>query len=104
MLIHLTLIGKPGCHLCEDAQAVVDNVLADFRAKYASAAASVEVSLEHKNILDDDALALRYSEEIPVLQIDGKTHGYWHIDADRLMAALEAQLTKPQVQRNDRCV
>ncbi|MEN9606513.1 MAG: hypothetical protein RL605_341 [Actinomycetota bacterium] len=92
MLIQLTLIGKPGCHLCEDAQAVVDNVLAEFKSKYAHAAASVEVALEHKNILEDDALAVRFSEEIPVLQIDGKTHGYWRIDAERLMAALEAQL------------
>ena len=104
MLIHLTLIGKPGCHLCEDAQGVIDGVLAEFKAKYATAAASVEVALEHKNILEADALALRYSEEIPVLQLEGKTHAYWHIDADRLMAALEAQLTNPQIQRNDRCV
>lgn len=103
MLIQLTLIGKPGCHLCEDAEAVVEATIAAFKTKYA-AAATVEVSLEHKNILEDDTLALRYSEEIPVLQIDGKTHGYWHIDAERLMAALEAQLTKPQIQRNDRCV
>lgn len=103
MLIQLTLIGKPGCHLCEDAEAVVARVVSEFQADCAANAATVTVELTQQNILEDDALALRYSEEIPVLQIDGKTHSYWHVDAERLRAALDAQLTKPQIQRNGRC-
>jgi len=35
-------------------------------------------------------LALKHSEEIPVLLINGKMHGYWHVDATRLTAALNA--------------
>ena len=103
MNIALTLIGKPGCHLCEDAELVVRKVIADFLEAY-SDQPSVRVSLAELNILDDEALAMRYSEEIPVLQIEGKTHAYWRIDPARLRAALEAQLTKPQIQRNERCV
>ncbi len=103
MNIALTLIGKPGCHLCEDAEIVVKRVVAEFLAAYASQP-SIQVSLDELNILEDAALAQRYSEEIPVLLIDGKTHGYWRIDPIRLRAALEAQLTKPQIQRNERCV
>ncbi|MEY4741532.1 MAG: hypothetical protein RL672_282 [Actinomycetota bacterium] len=104
MLIELTLIGKPGCHLCEDAEAVVAGVVEEFKSAYATVAPTLRVELAHKNILEDEALALRHSEEIPVLQINGKTHGYWRIDAGRLRAALEAQLTQPQIQRNERCV
>ena len=77
----LTLIGKPGCHLCDDAEAVVTNVLAEFPN---------QTSLTKQSILDDDELFARYSEEIPVLLINGKVHNYWRIDADRLRAALSA--------------
>jgi len=77
----LTLIGKPGCHLCEEAEAVVAGVIADFDG---------EITLVQRNILEDDALFAKYSEEIPVLLINGKVHNYWHIDPDRLKAALTA--------------
>jgi glutaredoxin len=75
----LTLIGKPGCHLCDDAEAVVAEVLSEF---------GNHVSLTKQNILDDDALFARYSEEIPVLLINGKVHNYWRIDPERLRSAL----------------
>jgi hypothetical protein len=77
--IELTLIGKPGCHLCDDAEAVVAEVLSEF---------GNHVSLIKQNILDDDALFARYSEEIPVLLINGKVHNYWRIDPERLRSAL----------------
>lgn len=81
--IQLTLIGKPGCHLCDDAQAVIDSVLAEFE---------VPIAMEKKNILDDDALFARYSEEIPVLLINGRVHNYWRIDPTRLREALQKLL------------
>jgi glutaredoxin len=82
--IDLTLIGKPGCHLCEDAEAAIDRVLASFLA----ANPSVSVSIAQQNILDDTELAARYSEEIPVLLINGKVHNYWRIDEERFIGAL----------------
>ena len=78
--IQLTLIGKPGCHLCDDAKAVIDAVLSEF---------NTAIPVETKNILDDEALFARYSEEIPVLLINGKVHNYWRIDPDRLRAELQ---------------
>jgi hypothetical protein len=84
--IELTLIGKPGCHLCEDAELAVDRVLANFMA----ANPSVTVSIAQQNILDDAELAARYSEEIPVLLINGKVHNYWRIDEERFASALNA--------------
>jgi hypothetical protein len=87
--ISLTLIGKPGCHLCDDARLVVNTVAGQFRSLHAGVAASVQVHIEEQNILDDAELASRYSEEIPVLLLNGKVHNYWKIDPVRLMAALE---------------
>jgi hypothetical protein len=82
----LTLISKPGCHLCEEAEVVVTRVLAEFETEQAS----IRVVLSHQNILDDPQLQARYAEEIPVLLIDGKVHNYWRIDPVRLRQALEA--------------
>ena len=76
----LTLIGKPGCHLCDDARPVIEAVLAEFPS----------VRLEERSILDDSTLAARYGEEIPVVLIDGRQHSYWHVDAAKLRAALAA--------------
>ena len=84
MNIELTLIGKPGCHLCEDAEAAVERVLSSFLPNHPS----VAVSLAYRNILDDVELANRYSEEIPVLLINGKVHNYWRIDEERLSVTL----------------
>ena len=78
----LTLIGRDGCHLCDDARAIITSVLAELDDS------------EEKRVLvevdiDSDADALRaYSEQIPVLLIDGKVHNFWRIDRDRLLAAL----------------
>jgi glutaredoxin len=75
----LTLIGKPDCHLCEDALAVVETVLVDYPA----------VTLEQRSILDDAALLEKYHDEIPVLLIDGRVHNIWRVSETRLRTALE---------------
>lgn len=83
----MTLVGKPGCHLCDDAREVVTAVVADL-----GHAADLTIVLEEKSILDDAALHERFVEEIPVVLIDGAVHNYWRIDPVRLKAALlEAQ-------------
>ena len=84
-LIQLTLFTKPGCHLCEEAKTVVDSAIEQFKSEH-----SLEepIELTEVNILEDQALLEQYGEEIPVLQINGATHAYWRIDAERLMTAL----------------
>ena len=84
--IRLTLIGKPGCHLCDDARVVVQAVVAEVEATDAAP----RISLEERSILDDVELADRYAEEIPVLLIDGEVHDYWRVDPVRLKTALLA--------------
>lgn len=83
--IQLTLIGKPGCHLCDDARAVTDQVVAEFLRS----ASGIVVDIEELNILEDTELATKYHDEIPVLQINGKVHNYWRIDPERLRSALD---------------
>ena len=73
----VTLLGKPGCHLCDDARAVVAAVTAELGE-----------SFEEVSILEDPELAQRYAEEIPVTLVDGRQHDYWRVDAARLRAAL----------------
>jgi hypothetical protein len=84
--IRLTLIGKPGCHLCDDARVVVQAVVAEVQA----ADAAPRIAFDERSILDDAALAERYAEEIPVVLIDGEVHDYWRIDPVRLKTALLA--------------
>lgn len=80
----LTLIGKPGCHLCDDARVVVTRVIGDLESR----ADAPKLTLAEVSILDDAALNDRYAEEIPVLLINGRVHNYWRIDPVRLTTAL----------------
>lgn len=80
--VDLTLIGKPGCHLCDDARDVIAAVVADLPADAAA------VSVSEVSILDDAELHERYLEEIPVVLIDGRVHTYWRVDPSRLRTAL----------------
>jgi hypothetical protein len=73
----ITLVAKPGCHLCDEARAVIARVAAD-----------TGVSWEEASILEDAALAERYAEEIPVTLVDGRQHAFWRVDEDRLRQAL----------------
>jgi Glutaredoxin-like domain (DUF836). len=72
------LLGKPGCHLCDDARAIVTEVLADFPG----------VTFEERSILDDPELLEKYVEEIPVLLLDDRVHTIWRVDPARLRKAL----------------
>ncbi|HEX4700037.1 MAG TPA: glutaredoxin family protein [Actinomycetes bacterium] len=78
-MARVTLIGKPGCHMCDEARTVVAAVTAELGEEY------VELS-----ILDDPDLRARYAEQIPVTLVDGRQHDFWRVSPDRLRAALTA--------------
>ncbi|WP_328583104.1 glutaredoxin family protein [Streptomyces sp. NBC_00370] len=75
----VTLISKPGCHLCDDARSVVEAVCAETGAVW-----------EEKDISRDEALHREYWEQIPVVLVDGEQHTFWRVDADRLRRELGA--------------
>ena len=81
-MTRLTFVGKPDCHLCDDAHAIVHTVLAEFP----------DVTLEERSILDEPELFEAYVAESPVLLIDDRVHTIWRVDAGRLRSALAAAI------------
>lgn len=77
MAARVTLYGRAGCHLCDDARTVIDRVCLDLGEEY------VEIDID-----GDDDLRARYSEEVPVTLVDGKQHDFWRVDEQRLRSAL----------------
>lgn len=78
----LTLIGKPDCHLCDVAHAIVEQVVAELPEE-------ADVEIVETSILDDPALYDLWWEKIPVVLIDDRLHAHWRLDAARLRTALE---------------
>jgi hypothetical protein len=87
MSIELTLIGRNGCHLCEVAQGDLAQVIARFAHEHPD----VEYSVNDLEI-DNHPEYSGYSDEIPVLLLNGRQLAFWRIDQDRVYAALEATL------------
>lgn len=77
MTARVQLLGRPGCHLCDNARRVV-RAVCDPRG-----VAWVEV-----NVDEDPDLAQRYGELVPVVLVDGEQVGYYQIEPDRLRVAL----------------
>ena len=75
----VVLYSKPGCHLCDDARAVVEAVCAELGE-----------SFDEVDITTSEELLRRFGEEIPVTFVDGAQHDFWRVDPDRLRAALTA--------------
>jgi glutaredoxin len=69
----LTLLGKPGCHLCDDAREVVARV-----------AAELAVPWDERDVTADEDDWATYGDRIPVLLLDGREHGYWQVEEARL--------------------
>ena len=73
----VTLLGKPGCHLCDDARVVIESVTAD-----------VGVEFTEIDITTDAALQEKWWDQIPVTLVDGVQHDFWRVDEARLRKAL----------------
>ncbi len=73
----VTLYGKPECHLCEDARAVV---LAIRRER--------DFELREVDISLDPEMQRAYGERIPVVEVDGREAFQYHVDPARLRGLL----------------
>jgi glutaredoxin len=76
----ITLLSRPGCHLCEAARAVIERVAADLGVPWSE-----------RDITQSPADLEQYWEMIPVTLIDGVQHDYWRVSEDRLRAALTSR-------------
>ena len=73
----ITLLGRPGCHLCDDARAVIERV-----------AAELGVGWEERDITASEADLQEYWDKIPVTLVDGVQIDFWRVSEARLRAAL----------------
>jgi glutaredoxin len=76
-MTQVTLYGKPGCHLCEEAREVVERVRE--RRPF---------ELEEVDVTRDPALEALYRERIPVIAIDGQEALELVIEASELERCL----------------
>lgn len=75
----ITLLGTPGCHLCDEAREVISRVAADLG-----------VTWEERDVTDSPEDMRLYREQIPVTFVNGVQHDFWRVDEARLRAALAA--------------
>jgi hypothetical protein len=71
------LLSRPGCHLCDEARTVIDQVTAELGVTWAE-----------RDITGSPADVTEYSEMIPVTFVDGVQHDFWRVSEERLRAAL----------------
>ncbi|GAA3728312.1 hypothetical protein GCM10022205_11420 [Spinactinospora alkalitolerans] len=72
------MLGRPGCHLCDEALAVIERVAAELGVSYEVRDITVAPAEEKEE----------YWEKIPVTFVDGARHDFWRVSEKRLRAAL----------------
>ncbi len=73
----VVLYGKPDCHLCDDARALLERVRAEL-----------PFTLVERDIAADDALHRAYLERIPVIALDGEELFDFFVDEAELRRRL----------------
>lgn len=76
---HIIFYTKPGCHLCEDAAALLKSLRGEF-----------EFTVEEIDITTDREIFKQYFEKIPVFVVDGRTTIAAPIRAEEVRAALKS--------------
>jgi glutaredoxin len=76
----VTLFTRAGCHLCEEAETVLEGLRRDL------AFALVRVDID-----SDDALFKRYLERIPVIAVDGEELSDFEVDVVALRNKLSSR-------------
>lgn len=77
MTRQITLYGRPGCHLCDEARTTIARLAGEH-----------DLAVQEVDIDGDDALLRAYLERIPVVELDGREISELELDADELRAAL----------------
>jgi glutaredoxin len=75
--MRITLYTRAGCHLCDDARTALDRVREQTGEGY-----------DEVDISTDPELTADYGDRIPVILLDGKEHGYWRVEEQRLLRDL----------------
>jgi hypothetical protein len=73
----VVVLVRQGCHLCDDALAIVSDVCTRTGATWASL-----------DVDDDERLRAEFTDHVPVTFVDGAQFSLWFVDGQRLSAAL----------------
>jgi glutaredoxin len=73
----VVIYSRRGCHLCEVAESIVEEVRQEH-----------EFDLEIIYIDGNAGLEKEYGEEVPVTLINGKRHDYFRVDKARFIEAV----------------
>lgn len=82
----LTLISRPGCHLCEEAEQVLARVAEATGERWTTVDVTDSLELERD-----------YGDRVPVLLLDGREHGYWRVEEQRLLRDLARPAGEPRL-------
>ena len=75
----VTLLVRAECHACASVQQDIARICAELNVPW------------HTTDVDTDPhLRAEYGDRIPVIMIDGREHGFWAVQEQRLRAALSA--------------
>ncbi|MCL3837774.1 glutaredoxin family protein [Aeromicrobium duanguangcaii] len=73
----VVVYSREGCHLCEAAEQVVSQIVAETGDSWARV-----------DIDADPDLQQRFTDQVPVTFVDGRQHDFWRVDPARLRSAL----------------
>jgi glutaredoxin len=73
----VTVYTRTDCGLCVKAEAEVARICADLGVGWTA----VDVDT-------DPELRAEYGDRVPVIEVDGREHGFWRVEEERLRAAL----------------
>lgn len=83
MSARVTLIGKPGCHLCDVARTVVEMVCAE-----------ADLDFKELDITTDPFLSYEYADAVPVVLVDGAEVGRFRVSPDAIRGALRGEAAR----------
>jgi glutaredoxin len=86
----ITLLTRPGCHLCDEARTVVKRVAGDLK-----------VTWVERDITQSEDDMREYWDKIPVTFVDGVPHDFWRVSEGRLRAALATLSADPAPRPRD---
>ncbi|GAA0543381.1 glutaredoxin family protein [Paractinoplanes ferrugineus] len=79
----VVLISRDGCHLCAEAEGVLDRI--------------VPGRWDRVDVDSDVELQRDYGDRVPVVLLDGTEHGYWRVEETRLLRDLARPPGEPRI-------
>jgi glutaredoxin len=75
--MRVTVLTRENCHLCDEAEAAVSRICGELGVPWST-----------EDVDADPELRAEYGDMVPVIMVDGKQHGYYKVEEERLRRAL----------------